>query len=289
MSGLRERLGEAAPVLAPLVLNPLMARLAEAQGFEALYLGGGATGYTKVFLEANLTVTELAQAGVEIRAASALPLILDAAGGWGDPMHMHRTVTTAEAAGFAAIEIEDQHLPKRAHHHIGVEHMIPAELMAAKVREALAVRRSSDFLVVARTNAVRVASPEEAVRRLLLYHLAGADLLLPSPRTQEEARFLADRLPAPLMFLAARGGPAALDMTADDLGRLGFKLLVDAQTPLLAAFRVWRDCYRALADGLVDPAYGPEECARLQDELHEAIDLERLLAVERATVEGAEV
>jgi methylisocitrate lyase len=82
----------------------------------------------------------MCQAAVDIGAVSSLPLIFDAACGFGDPMRMHRTIGMAEAAGFAAIEIEDQLVPKRAHHHIGIEHMIPLELMAAKVREASAAR-----------------------------------------------------------------------------------------------------------------------------------------------------
>lgn len=96
------------PVTAPLVLNPLMAKMVENAGFPAGYLSGGATSYQKVSLEANLNLTEMCQAAVDIRAVSSLPLILDGACGYGDPMHMHRTIGMSEAAGFAAIEIEDQ-------------------------------------------------------------------------------------------------------------------------------------------------------------------------------------
>ena len=89
---------------APLVLNPLMARMAEAAEFGAGYLGGGATGYQKVALEANLNLTEMCQAALDIRAVSSLPLILDGACGYGDPMHMHRTIGMTEAAGLATVE-----------------------------------------------------------------------------------------------------------------------------------------------------------------------------------------
>jgi len=85
------------PVTAPLVLNPLMARMAEAAGFPAGYLGG-ASGYLKVALEANLNLTEMCQASLDIRAVSSLPLILDGACGYGDPMHMHWTIGLSEAA-----------------------------------------------------------------------------------------------------------------------------------------------------------------------------------------------
>ena len=58
------------PPLVPLVLDPISAKLAQAAGFEALYLGGGTMGYVKTSTEAHLSLTQMAQAGLEIRAAS---------------------------------------------------------------------------------------------------------------------------------------------------------------------------------------------------------------------------
>jgi methylisocitrate lyase len=282
---IRARLEDALPVTAPLVLNPLMARMAEAAGFAAGYLGGGATGYQKVVLEANLNLTEMCQAALDIRAVSALPLILDGACGYGDPMHMHRTIGMAEAAGFAAIEIEDQLVPKRAHHHVGVEHMIPMELMAAKVREAVAARRSRDFLIVGRTNAVRAASMDEALRRGEAYRRAGADLVLLSmTHTAEQLRLIAERLGGPLMYLTGRGGLAALGMSLKDLGGLGYKIVADPSTPLWAACAAWKAVYAELADGF--GARAPRsDWGAVEHEVLNVIDIETLLAVERATVE----
>src|SRR6059036_2104975 len=224
------------PVTAPLVLNPLMAKLAEAAGFPASYLGGGATGYQKVALEANLNLTEMCQAALDIRAVSSLPLILDAACGYGDPMHLHRTIGMSEAAGFAAIELEDQLVPKRAHHHIGIEHMIPIELMAAKVAEAVAVRRNRDFIIIARTNAMRATDIADV-------------LLLSMAHRPEQLRAIAERLGGPLMYLTGRGGLAGLGMTLEDLGRLGYRIVADPSTPLLAAYAAWKKVYADLTDG----------------------------------------
>ena len=286
MASLREQLAGPDPVLAPLVLNPLMAKLAEAAGFQALYLGGGATGYERVCLEANLTLTELVADGVQIRTACTLPLILDAAAGFGDPMHMHRTIGMVEAAGFAAIEIEDQLLPKRAHHHIGIEHMIPLELMAAKIREAVAARRTDALVIIARTNAARATDMDDALRRSEAYRAAGADVLLVMPRTAEEARFIGERLAPPLMYLIPAGGLGGLGLAIADLAGLGFRLLADTTTPLLAAYRAWRDTYQALADGMRPPNGLDGGAARqLQLDLHQTIGLDRLLAIEKETVE----
>lgn len=281
---LRNLLAGPRPVFAPLVLNTLMARLAERAGFPALYLGGGAMGYLTTFTEANLSLTEMAQAGLEIVSGTRLPLILDGACGWGDPMHQHRTIALAEAAGFQAIEIEDQILPKRAHHHIGLEHIIPAEAMAAKVAEAVAVRRSRDFLIIARTNAVRTDNFEEALRRAELYLRAGADLLFVLTREPEHLRRLHEKLGAALMYMTPGGGLRAAGLRMDELAGFGVKLVVDPSTPLLAMHRALRDSYAALMAGATDPLVGGSIKAE-HDQIHETIGLETLLSVERRTVE----
>jgi methylisocitrate lyase len=285
MTSLRPLLAQGGPICAPLVLNPMMAKLAEREGFEALYLGGGATGYAKVMLEANLNLTEMCTAGTEIAAVTSLPLILDGATGFGDPMHMHRTVPMVETAGFAAIEVEDQLIPKRAHHHIGVERMIDAELMAEKVRECCAARRSDDFVIIARTNAVRNTGIEDAVRRLELYKKAGADVLLASPRNAEEARFLGERLPAPLMYLCSPGGLQAIGLTKEEMAGLGWKILADPGTGLFAAYETWRNLYRELAGGFALSSRPQTDWRGLEHEMHEAIGLPDLIAVEKRTVE----
>jgi 2-methylisocitrate lyase-like PEP mutase family enzyme len=282
---LRARLQDAMPITAPLVLNPLMARMVEAAGFPAGYLGGGATGYAKVGLEANLNLTEMCQAALDIRAVSSLPLILDGACGYGDPMHMHRTIGMAEAAGFEAIEIEDQLVPKRAHHHVGIEHMIPIELMAAKIKEAVAARRSPDFLVVGRTNAVRASTMDDALRRGEAYRRAGADLVLLSMANRpEQLRTIAERLGGPLMYLAGRGGLAGLGLGLKDLGGLGYKIVADPSTPLLAAFVAWKKVYADLAQDF-GSGQAKVDWSPVEHEMLGVIDIEKLLAVERATVE----
>jgi len=285
MTSLRSRLSDPTPVCAPLVLNPLMAKMAEAAGFEALYLGGGGTGYSKVALEANLNLTEMVQAGIDIGSVTDLPLILDGAAGWGDPMHMHRTINMAETANFAAIEIEDQILPKRAHHHIGIEHMVSQELMEAKVREAVTARRSEEFIIIARTNGVRSSSMDDALRRAEGYRRAGADALLLLPRNAEEVRHIAERLGPPLMYLSAPGGLKAIGLTIDEMGAMGYRIIVDAVTPLLAAFEAMDVYYRNLAGGFVDDSRAPEAWRELQGKLHDTIEIDKLLAIEKATVE----
>ena len=79
-------------IVAPVALNPIMARLAEEAGFKAVYLSGGSLGWLKCVTEANLTLPEMVDVAVDMRAACKLPIVLDAGGGWGDPVHVHRTI-----------------------------------------------------------------------------------------------------------------------------------------------------------------------------------------------------
>ncbi len=270
--------------LAPAVFNPLSAKLAEQAGFRMLYLGGGALGYVKCGLEANLGLTELVQAGIDIRAACPLPLILDAACGFGDPMHLHHTIAMAEAAGFCAIEIEDQILPKRAHHHIGVEHMIPQELMVAKVREAVRARRNRDFAIIARTNAVRQSGMDDAISRGRAYRDAGADVLYISPRNPDEARRIARELQPPLMFSYESGEKPGAGVTLKELGDLGYRVLTVANTAL-PFHRAMKQTYEAIARGEPNPVMAGTTHKAEQAALHRTIGFDALIAVEKATVE----
>ncbi|MGH7932298.1 MAG: isocitrate lyase/PEP mutase family protein, partial [Candidatus Binataceae bacterium] len=235
--------------------------------------------------EANLTLTEMVRFGIDIRTVSRLPLILDGACGWGDPMHLHRTINMVEAAGFAAIEIEDQLLPKRAHHHVGIEHMIPADLMAAKIREAVKARRDNHFVIIGRTNALRSSTMDDALRRAEAYHAAGSDMLFVIAHKAEQFRHLSERLPPPLMAMLTDGGLKAMGLTKPELAAMGFRLLVDPVTPLLVLHKVLKQCYRAIARGESAAMLAPEGASGEQNALHQTIGLEQLLAIERETVE----
>ena len=199
-------------------------------------------------------------------------------------MHMHRTIAMSEAAGFAGIEIEDQPLPKRAHHHIGKEHLIAQELMVWKIQEAVRARTNPDFVIIGRTNAARCASVDEAVRRGEAYKRAGADMVFALPKTMDQVEQLGRRLPPPLMFMTLDGGMEGLPADLDAMGAMGYKFIVDPMTPVLALHKAMSSSYKAMAAHLQDPLLGKTHKAE-HEALNLTIDLEKLLAIERATVE----
>lgn len=280
---LRQLIARATPSVVPLALDPISAKLAEAEGFEALYLGGGMMGYLKTTTEAQLSLTQMVQTGLEIRAASPLPLILDGQCGWGDPMHMRHTLSIAEAAGFAGIEIEDQVMPKRAHHHINIEHLIPQQLMVEKIKVAVDTRRDPNFIIIGRTNACRSDDLDEALKRAEAYKRAGADILLVLPNTPEQARAIGERMEGPLVYMML-GGVGSIGMSIAELGQLGYKLVIDSVTPFLACQKALRLSYAALARGLPDPTVGSATAEEVR-RIHELIGLDQMLEIERRTVE----
>lgn len=285
MNDFRQMIGGNILVQAPVVFNPLTAKLAEAAGFPALYLGGGTVGYVQCVTEANLTLTEMVRMGIDIRTVCRLPLILDGACGWGDPMHLHRTINMVEAAGFAGIEIEDQLLPKRAHHHIGIEHMIPSELMEGKIREAVRARRDPNFVIIGRTNALRSSTMDDALRRADAYHTAGADMLFVTAHKADHFRRLGERLPPPLMTLQTDGALKAMGLSKADLAALGFRLLVDPVTPLLVFHKALAECYQAMGHGEGATLFASGGVKAELEAVHRTIGLDEMLAIERETVE----
>lgn len=271
-------------IVAPVALNPIMVRLAEEAGFRAVYLSGGSLGWLKCVTEANITLPEMAEVAVDMRTASRLPIVLDAGGGWGDPAHLHRTIAMSEAAGFDAIEIEDQVLPRRFHHHIGVEHLVPPDFMVARIREAVAARTDPNFVIIGRTNARRLFEMDEALRRAEAYRKAGADMVFVHTRNPDEMRIIGERLPPPLMVFAPEDGFAGFPLSPADLAGLGFRLAASSGSAFAAMYKAVRQSYESLARGTIDPLLGPGGAVREMKAAHKTSGLDRLLDIEKRTM-----
>ena len=271
-------------IVAPVALNPIMARMAEEAGFKAIYMSGGSLGWYKCVTEANITLPEMAQVAVDMRAVCALPIILDAGGGWGDPMHVHRTIRLTEAAGFQAIEIEDQLLPRRVEHHVGIEHLVPTEFMVEKIKEALAARTDPDLLIVARTNARRLYGLDEALRRGEAFKQAGADMLFVFARSAEEMRTIGERLPPPLMIFAPPDGFAEFALSERELAALGFRIAASSGSAFAAMVKAVRQSYQCLAQGKIDPFIGKGNVEKEMKAAMATTGLDRLLEIERRTM-----
>lgn len=229
MSDLRARLGRPPILLAPGVFDGLSAALAEAAGFEAVYLSGASLAYTRLGLPdlGLVTASELADALARIRERIALPILVDADTGFGNALNVQRTVRQLERAGASAVQIEDQATPKRCGHLAG-KALIPAAEMVGKIEAALDARASSELLIVARTDAIAVEGFEAALDRARAYAEAGADLLfVEAPRTAEELAAIPRRLAGgpPLIANIVEGGSTP-PLAADALEALGYAVVI---------------------------------------------------------------
>lgn len=224
------------PLILPGAPDALGARVIEALGFEAVYVtGAGVTNARLGVPDLGLiTLTELADTVEGVRAAVALPIVVDADTGFGGPLNVRRTVQTLERRGANAIQLEDQTFPKRCGHFAGKE-VIPAAEMVAKLHAALDARASDALLIIARTDARQMLGLEAALERAELYREAGADVIfVEAPKSADELAQVGRRLDGPLLVNIVEGG-ATPQLPASELSALGFTVVLYANAALRGA------------------------------------------------------
>jgi len=262
----------------PLCLDALTARLAEQLGYHAGYVSGGALGFALAVSEALLSIDELADATRAIAGRSDLPIIVDGAVGFGDPVHVTRMMWEFEAAGAAAVELEDQVAPKRVSHHRGIEHLVGTDEMAAKVAAAVAARRDPNFLVIARTAAVRHEGIDAACARARAYVDAGADvILIPIPATAADFARVAAVVDVPLATIGL------FDQAIDE-PPAGVGLFIDSITPHVAIYRATKDLLERRQRG-EGSGLDPRDLMAVYRELGTTGGFEELYDIERSTTE----
>ena len=236
------------PILLPGVFAPLVAKMAERLGFDAVYLSGGALSASSGFPDIGLlTLSEFVAEAQRITAVCALPLVCDADTGFGEALNVERAVRLFEAAGVAAIHLEDQTLPKRCGHLSGKSLVRPEE-MAAKIRAAVASKRDPDFVIIARTDARGVTGFDDAVSRAKLYVEAGADAIFPEAlETVEEFRDFARAVPVSLLANMTEFGKSPL-LNADELGELGYRMILYPLTAFRSAMKAAEETLIALKE-----------------------------------------
>ncbi len=213
-------------IVAPGVFGPSIALLAESIGFSALYLSGAAlTGLLAMPDLGIITLPELVAMTRYITRVSSLPLIVDADTGFGEAINVQRAVRDLEEAGAAAIQIEDQVLPKKCGHLSG-KRLVPPEEMVKKIIAAVEARRK-DTLIIARTDARSVEGLEAAIERAKLYVEAGADIIFPEAlRSLEEFERFARELPGvPLLANMTEFGKTPY-ITVEEFKRAGYKIVI---------------------------------------------------------------
>lgn len=230
------------------VFDPISARIAEELGFEVgMFAGSTASlavlGAPDLIL---LTLSEFAgQARRICRAAKTLPLLVDADHGYGNALNAMRTVEELEAAGVAAMTLEDTALPRP--YGDGKVTLISLAEGLGKVKAALAARDDPSFCIVARTGAVSVNGIADAVERTRAYTQTGADaLFFTGVRTRAELDALAEVATIPIIL----GGIEGTELKDRDyLAARGVRIALQGHQPIMAAAQAVYATLKALREG----------------------------------------
>ena len=221
-------------VVAPGVFDGISAQLAKRTGHRAAYLTGAGVAASGFGLPdiGLVTSSEMAErARVIVDALGDVPLIADADAGYGAPINVVRTVRQYEAAGVAAIQLEDQAFPKRCGH-LPDKQVVSAEVFEQTLSAALDARSDDDLLVVARTDARASHGLGEAIERANRYAAAGADVLfIEAPQGVDEIERIAREVEAPLLINLVLGGLTPIE-SASRLQELGYAIAIHPSDPL---------------------------------------------------------
>ena len=228
---LRARLTSGPLIVAPGIYDAYGARFVEQAGFEAVYMtGNGVSASLLGRPDVGLVdLTLIANHARRVAACVDIPLICDADTGYGNAVNVRRTVEEFEAAGVAAIHIEDQLSPKRCGQLPGARPVIVLGEAVGKIEAAVAARCDPDFIIIARTDSADGHGLDEAIRRVKAYVKAGADVafveLKSSPTLLDDLKRVASEVAAPC-FVNVDGGGKLGELTAAEIEQLGLRIAI---------------------------------------------------------------
>ena len=251
-------------LLAPGIYDALSGLIAEQSGAQAVYLSGASIAYTR-FGRSDVGLVSVSEVHDTLAAVTdriKIPVIVDADTGFGNALNVQRTIRNFERAGAAAIQIEDQSFPKRCGHLDG-KVLIKTDEMVGKVKAAVDARKTSDTLIIARTDARAVDGLQEAIDRAHTYKEAGADILfIEAPRSVDELKIIRKsfHLNTPLLANMVEGGKTPVK-TADDLKNLGYNIVIFPGGAVRAATFQLQEYYA----GLLENGSNAEFSKRMHD------------------------
>jgi 2-methylisocitrate lyase-like PEP mutase family enzyme len=285
-ASLRSLLAAGEFILAPGVFEMFSAKIADRMDFKALYMTGYGISASHLGVpDAGLvTYRDMVERARTIAGGISKPLIADADTGFGGLINVRETVRGYEAAGVQAIQIEDQEMPKKCGHTPG-RRVVPLKDALQRIEVALAARKSSDFLVIARTDARTGEGLEKAIERGRAFADAGADIVfVESPESEDEFRRVGEALAGKVKLLAnmVPTGKSPV-VPAGKLKDFGFSIAIYPSAGMAPACAAIEASYAHLAskgtwEGLPVPTYD-------MNQLHTLVGFQDVWAFEKRYAE----
>jgi carboxyvinyl-carboxyphosphonate phosphorylmutase len=254
----RAHLAEGRCLVPASIFDPFSIRLAEEIGFEIGMVGGSSASLAVLGAPdlIVLTLTEFAEQCRRMSRAATLPFMVDADHGYGNALNVRRTVEELEAAGVAAMSIEDTLLPLR--HGQGGTELLSLEEGLGKMRAAVAARADPGTVIVGRTSAAGVTRLEDAIARGRAYARAGVDaLFFLGIETADQVERLGAEFDLPIVL-----GGALKFMDAEALARHGVRVCLTGHPVLPAAVQAMHDALVAMREGRAPARQAPAELMR---------------------------
>jgi methylisocitrate lyase len=232
----------------PGTFNALVAKLIEAQGFDAVYCTGAGISTSLLGLPdiGLISLSEMTRMVGYICSAVNLPVLSDADTGFGNAINVMRTVREFEKIGAAGIHLEDQVAPKRCGHVAGKE-VVSAGEMVGKIKAAASARTNPEFILIARTDAKSVEGLTGAIERAKRYRDAGADVIFPEAlETPEEFSKFSKAIPdVPLLANMTEFGKT-LYLSVEEFRQLGYKIVIFPVSTMRIAMKAMEEFLREL-------------------------------------------
>ncbi len=230
------------------VFDPISARIAEDLGFEVGMFAGSVASMTVLGAPdlIVLTLTEFAEQAHRICRAGTLPLLCDADHGYGNALNVMRTVEELEAAGVAALSIEDTDLPSPFG--AAKPRLLTIEEGVGKLRAAIAARHDAALAIAGRTSAPSLTSIADTIARAKAYEACGVDaIFLVGVKTRAELDAIAAHVRLPMIL----GGAGKDLMDREYLAQRGVRICLQGHQPFAAAVRAVHDTLHALREGML--------------------------------------
>ena len=252
-------------------INAYTSILAEKSGHRAIYLSGGGVAASSLGVP-DLGITTLQDVLVDVEritSTTKLPLLVDADTGWGGAFNISRMVKSMISAGAAAIHIEDQVEQKRCGHRPNKE-LVSSQEMVNRIKAAVDAKTDSEFVVMARTDAIDNEGIESALERVVAYQEAGADAIFAEAVIEiDQYKSFRENLRIPILANITEFGKTPY-FTKEELKRVGIDMILYPLSAFRAMSKAAQEVYiEILKKGTQKHIVGKMQT---RDELYDLLD-----------------
>ena len=268
---LKQVISENTPLQIVGTVNAYSSLLAEKKGHKAIYLSGGGVAASSMGLP-DLGITTLQDVLIDVERITnvcELPLLVDADTGWGGAFNISRMVKSMITSGAAGIHIEDQVEQKRCGHRPNKE-LVSSEEMQNRIKAGVDAKTDSDFMIMARTDAIANEGLDSALGRAVSYVEAGADAIFAEAITEiEDYKKFSENLNVPILANITEFGKTPL-FSKEELKEAGVDMILYP----LSAFRAMSKAAEGVYSEILEKGTQQDLIDRMQtrDELYEVLD-----------------